>query len=125
MDLELPAKLAREAGRILNWIVEGFIKWQRDGLSPPPIVRAATDQYFESQDLFTEWMEQETFRDAGVRDTSKRLYGSYSKFMDDNGEKPLTARAFGDELRRRRFTRITFREGDKTVKGWEGMKLLQ
>ena len=54
-DRDLPAKLEKELPGILAWMIEGAKLWHRDGLNPPSIVRAATKQYFETEDLFAAW----------------------------------------------------------------------
>ena len=44
-DHELSNKLKAEWPGILAWMLEGCLEWQKIGLSPPEIVRAATDNY--------------------------------------------------------------------------------
>ena len=105
IDQDLPAKLVREAGRILAWMIDGAVKWQEQGLDPPPVVRTATDQYFETQDVFTDWLDAETTRSPELQDTSARLHGSYSRFMSDLSEPVMSSKAFGMELSRRGFHR--------------------
>ena len=43
-DTDLPRKLEAEWPAILRWCLDGCLEWQRDGLAPPEIVRAATDR---------------------------------------------------------------------------------
>ena len=45
-DKDLPEKLKAEWPGILGWCIEGCLKWQEDGLRPPPAVLAATADYF-------------------------------------------------------------------------------
>jgi putative DNA primase/helicase len=123
-DLDLPAKLVREAGRILNWIIQGAMEWQQIGLKPPAIVESETDQYFASQDLFADWLDSECHVGLGVRDTAQHLYVSYHTFMSTRGEQAIGSKAFGDELRRRRFDRVLLNLDGKKARGWEGLRLL-
>jgi putative DNA primase/helicase len=41
-DKSLEAKLQAEAPSILRWMLDGCLEWQRQGLAPPDIVKAAT-----------------------------------------------------------------------------------
>ena len=50
VDKELAAKLRQGARAILAWMVEGCLAWQRDGLNPPAVVRATTEEYFRDED---------------------------------------------------------------------------
>jgi phage/plasmid-associated DNA primase len=100
------------------------MEWQRIGLKPPGIVESETDQYFASQDLFADWLDSECHVGLGVRDTAQHLYVSYHTFMSARGEQPVGSKAFGDELRRRRFDRVLLNLDGKKARGWEGLRLL-
>ena len=57
-DEKLPEKLKAEWSEILAWMIDGCLKWQKEGLSPPEAVRAATDAYLESEDAVKTWMQE-------------------------------------------------------------------
>ena len=40
-------------------MIDGCLDWQANGLIRPASVSAATDEYFEEQDLFGQWLEEE------------------------------------------------------------------
>ena len=61
-DMDLRVKLLREAGKILGWMIRGSLQWQQRGLDPPPVVRAATDAYFETQDVLSDWLDTDAVR---------------------------------------------------------------
>jgi len=124
-DLELYAKLVHEAGKILGYMIRGCLQWQQRGMAPPAIVKDATNHYFEAQDVFAQWLDEETTRQPSLRDSFHRLYTSYTRYMADHGEYPVSSRDFGNELKRRGFKRIQFRDANgKKVKGWQGLKAL-
>jgi P4 family phage/plasmid primase-like protien len=50
-DEHLAAKLQAEAPGILRWIVDGAVRYHREGLDPPAAVRNATDQYRRDEDV--------------------------------------------------------------------------
>ena len=49
-DPYLAERLHAEASGILAWLVRGCLAWQREGLKPPDMVRAATEEYREGED---------------------------------------------------------------------------
>ena len=55
-DPHLADTLRDEHGGILQWIVDGAVAYQQQGLAPPEVVVAATDEYFENEDLFQQWL---------------------------------------------------------------------
>jgi putative DNA primase/helicase len=85
-DPDLPAKLKREWPAILRWAVDGCLEWQRIGLTPPAIVTAATDEYFDEQDTIKEWLE-DCIEDRGPHAStpSAQLYASWRKWTEDRG----------------------------------------
>ncbi len=56
-DRELPEKLKVEWPGILQWMIEGCLAWQREGLNPPAIVREATEAYLGEEDAIARWIE--------------------------------------------------------------------
>jgi hypothetical protein len=58
-DPNLGEKLKAEWPAILQWMIDGCLDWQKQGLAPPQAVTAATDAYMEAQDaigaLTTNW----------------------------------------------------------------------
>lgn len=50
-DKQLPEKLWAERAGILNWLIAGALDYLSQGLSPPPTVRAATEEYRAEMDL--------------------------------------------------------------------------
>ncbi len=100
-DPDLPEKLNVERDGILRWLVDGCLKWQRDGLSPPDIVQAATQEYRESQDVLAEFLRERCIQteDPGdVRIKSSDLFAAYRQWVDHRGEKPMGVRSFGEAI---------------------------
>ena len=50
-DPGLKAKLWEERDQILQWALDGCRDWQREGLTPPPVVQSATNAYFEDMNV--------------------------------------------------------------------------
>jgi putative DNA primase/helicase len=49
-DYSLQDRLLKEAPGILNWIVQGYKEWKRQGLNPPEAVRITTNSYRTDND---------------------------------------------------------------------------
>ena len=56
-DLELGEKLREEWGGILQWMIDGCLAWQCDGLCAPKVVSDATANYLASEDVLARWIE--------------------------------------------------------------------
>lgn len=93
-DLKLPEKLSLEMSGILNWAIEGCLKWQQEGLNEPIIVKKSTGEYKEEMDILGPFLEEccEIIPSGTV--TAKELYEKYSHWCYDNGEIILKNRAF-------------------------------
>lgn len=50
-DPSIPERLYHEEGSgILNWLIEGCLKFQSEGLHEPDVIRESTDDFFQEQD---------------------------------------------------------------------------
>jgi putative DNA primase/helicase len=105
-DTELEQKLLAEAPAILKWMIDGCLDWQANGLSRPASVAAATDAYFEDQDLLGQWIDEKcetAVRSPPIWDRSADLFESWSKFAVKAGEDPGKQKAFSPLLQKRGF----------------------
>ena len=124
-DRGLDDTLKAEWPGILQWAIAGCLDWQENGLMVPDKVKAATDAYFERQDVFAHWLEQETSRGSDLEDTSARLFKSWSAFAKDNGEDAGKQKSLAEKLQRAGFRGpITTRREGKGVRVWHGLKAI-
>ena len=75
-DPDLREKLKAEWPGILQWAVAGVVEYQRTGLAAPESVRKATDEYFEEENTFHQWIEDCCEVDpsvCGIRDLHRIL----------------------------------------------------
>lgn len=101
----LSEKLRAEWPGILRWAIDGCLAWQRDGLQRPEAVLDATAEYFAEQDLLAQWIEECCETDAGVGETSSRLFVSWRAFAQERSDEPHNAKWLGAMLERRGFKR--------------------
>jgi putative DNA primase/helicase len=113
--------LLEEREGIFNWALEGFLKWQEEGLGIPKEVQLATQEYRDQMDVLGEFIEEKCVEDSIAKTTNKDLYGTYSKWCEENNEKPIDKRVFGRRLEERGYKAI--RIGHKRERGWQGIGL--
>jgi putative DNA primase/helicase len=118
-DRELEQKLFREAGGILSWMIRGCLDWQANGLSRPAVVRAATKEYFDDQDMLGQWIEDRCDARIGDRklwDRSADLYADWSAFCKHAGEDPGSQKAFTTALLKRGFQRFKAPDDSRAIR---------
>jgi putative DNA primase/helicase len=111
--------LLEEREGIINWAIEGFKKWQEEGLSVPETIKVATQEYRDDMDIIAEFIEDRCIEDRNAEATTKDLYSAYSKWCEENNEKPLTKQSFTRRLEERGYK--PFRT--KRERGWKGIGL--
>lgn len=104
-DDQLPAKLRAEAPGILAWLVRGCLAWQQRGLQPPKEVMEATEAYKRDSDLLQMFLDEHVVTVAQGSVSAKAIYGRYTTWCDDYGERPLSQRRLGEALAERGFER--------------------
>lgn len=103
VDPTLKATLHRAMPGILNWLVEGCLRWQRDGLQTPASVWNATTEYRASQDVVGRFIDERCVAGAKFSVASSALYKAYTAWCDQNGEEKESQTAFGLNLSGRGF----------------------
>lgn len=102
-DLQLPEKLLAEAPGILQWMIDGCLDWQKNGLVRPACVIEATEEYFSDQEVFPRWLEEECITGGTISEASSVLYRSWSEYARSVGAKPGTQADFKESMRKARF----------------------
>ena len=97
-DPNLPDKLKAELPGILNWAITGCLEWQRRGLRPPESITKATKSYRADMDLVAQFVADCCVIESKAEETVKALYAGYNAWCEENGEQPLSKRAFGQRL---------------------------
>lgn len=116
-DPELESKLLAEAPEILRWMIIGCLDWQANGFVRPEIVKQATEEYFDEQDLVAHWLDECCDVERGNQfkwETASALFTSWKRYAEAAGEHPGTAKSMASALATRGFDkkRIT---GGKTA----------
>jgi len=109
-DAGLRQKLEKEASGILRWLVRGCLLWQAQGLNPPDVVLAATEEYRAEEDLFGTFLEECCYLAVDVQEKSSVLYKEYKEWASEYGLRPMSLTAFGTRMVKR-FERKRQKDG--------------
>jgi putative DNA primase/helicase len=104
-DHMLEERLKAEAPRILAWALQGCLDWQKHGLGRPDSVTVATDEYFDDQDVFGQWVDEHCKKGRSESEVAAKLFRSWSNFARQNGDVPGTAVTFAAKLRKLGFSK--------------------
>src|SRR5262249_57456813 len=107
---------------IVRWMVDGCLDWQANGLTPAPAITEATSEYFEKQDLFSQWLNEKCDAEPGnlfKSATSAELFKSWSEFLKIAGEAPGTQKGFAGIMKQHNFVL----DRTKKVRLWRGLRL--
>ncbi|PTF65041.1 DNA primase [Staphylococcus chromogenes] len=101
VDRELPQKLKEELPAIIKWCVDGYLEWQRIGLSEPEIVREQRDEYraeMDSTELFIRDV-CETGETKFIR--TSQLFKAYDTWARDNHQYRMSNKKFRTEMEKK------------------------
>lgn len=112
-DTRLSEKLRAEYPSILQWMIEGCLDWQQNGLQRPQCVKEATDDYFADQDLFSQWIRECCQTDPVFAGKSSELFASWQDFANQNGIKPGNSKSFASDMEKRGYPKIRDSRGQK------------
>ncbi|MBR0901213.1 hypothetical protein JQ588_01005 [Bradyrhizobium liaoningense] len=118
-DPELESKLLVEAGGILQWMIDGCLDWQQNGLMRPERVMAATKEYFADQDAFSHWLDECSIRDERFFDMSSELFKSWKEYALASGVGAGGTPAFKEKMKKCGFISEHTRAGTRFL----GLKL--
>jgi putative DNA primase/helicase len=102
-DKRLPEKLKTEAPGILNWLIEGCLTWQKDGLKVPVAVELATREYEAESDPLAPFLADCCEMGPAFKVIKGDLCGAYQGWCALNKERPVSRNAFAEKLKSRGF----------------------
>jgi putative DNA primase/helicase len=126
-DPHLFEKLYAESSGVLNWLIEGCLKWQQDGclLKRPKSVETATQEYREESDPLNEFVaECCEIGNENLTVSKKDLRTAYNQFAARSETKwIISAREFNTYFRQNGKKEIVSWQTGKGVKCWSGIGL--
>ena len=123
-DEHLGEKLALEYEGILNWVIEGALKVQKEGLQKPEKMKKAIDKHREENDVLGQFIEETLVFTGNEKDhvDGRVLNDRWSAYARDSRNKfGLNSRSklMSEMVRRYRLTSVTV----KGVPRLKGVKL--
>ena len=118
-DKMLYERLKAELPDILQWAVEGCLKWQQQGLTPPKSVVNAVEEYRSNMDTIGMWLDECCRFGPGLVTASGTLYSSYKTWVLIAGHGPMSQKRLGETLRMRGL------ENTKVngIRSWQGITI--
>jgi putative DNA primase/helicase len=99
-DGELKDKLMKEAPGILAWLVKGCLLYQRQGLNRPHIIKQATQEYRNEEDIYAQFIEEYCNKLLDGRVRAFEFFKAYEQWCGQNGYKPDESTDFGIKMKR-------------------------
>ncbi|WBL32177.1 phage/plasmid primase, P4 family [Sinirhodobacter sp. HNIBRBA609] len=118
-DHGLAEKLRAEADGILGWMIEGAAEWQNRGLAAPAGVLDAAQEYFASEDLMGQWIDECCEQGARFWEAAAILFQSWKAWNEERGFAYGNSRSLGEALRARGFSP----QKQRQARGWSGLAI--
>jgi putative DNA primase/helicase len=120
-DENLRAKLLNELPGIINWLVEGCLLWQQEGLNAAEAVRAAVDEYRNDEDVLRDFIAEHIERDPFATVRHSEVFARYQEWSRTEGISfALTSKGLSKRMRERGFRESRIGDGSKV---WAGIRL--
>ena len=105
-DRELGAKLLAEGPGILNWLIQGCLRWQEGGLQEPEAVTLAVNDYRTEMDQVAQFVDACCEIKPSIRTAARTIYLAYRTWCLATGESPLSQNKLGKHLRERGYEQM-------------------
>jgi putative DNA primase/helicase len=88
-----------EKSGILNWLIEGALRWKREGLNVPALITNATDEYRGEMDVIGNFLQERCVQKPGAAIRARELFQVYQDWCDENNEMATSERMFGIHMK--------------------------
>lgn len=110
VDKKLEYKLKAEYTGILNWIVQGAIMWQQEGLEDPEAVTKVIETYRAEMDPLDAFLEECCTTGQNYSIKAREMYDAYHEWAKESEEYKMSMTKFGREMRKK-LLRVKRRDG--------------
>jgi putative DNA primase/helicase len=98
-DKQLQEKLKAEASGILNWLIEGAMRWSRERLKTPAEIAEATNEYRGEMDVLGSFIKEQCLQIPGVQIKARELFRAYQEWCEENNEHASCERILGMRMK--------------------------
>ncbi len=101
---EIDAELSdpRELSGLLNRALAVFHKVKREGFTESESMKEAHEEFRNSTDPFSVWLDRHTLDDPGAMVARDELRGHYNRYCEQTGKPGMTPTSFGRAIKRAR-----------------------
>ena len=105
---KLTEKLIAENSGILNWLIQGYALWKKEGLEEPEAVRQANEEYRMDMDAVGTFVNDCLEIDATLkwRLHTRLLYETYLKWCVKNNERAMGQKSLAIRMQEKGFKRM-------------------
>lgn len=107
----LLTELISELPGIFNWAVEGYRKWECQGLGHSDLVSNATDNYRSSADPLYTWLKRRTSLDNNSEHKAREIFESYLEFCFEGDVSGVSERRFFSLLQQHGYAKMRKSDG--------------
>ena len=106
---------------VVNWLVQGCLLWQREGLTPPDIGRAAVDEYRSDEDVLKDFIAEHIVREPCTTVRHCDVFERYQRWARAEGISfALSSKGLSKRMRERGFRDVRATGGGRA---WAGIEL--
>ena len=95
VDKDLIYKLREEKDQIFNWLIEGCLLWQQEGLKLPECLLKEKERYKTDQDIIQQWVNEYCELHPMYIEKATTLFESFKNYCYRNNEYPMSQTLFG------------------------------
>jgi P4 family phage/plasmid primase-like protien len=112
-DKTLMDKLRSEFPGILNWALEGCLRWQAQGMSLPTILQSERAAYMTSMDILQRWIDETCEVVSGTDWGTRKAYTAFRNWAEAGGYGVVSEVRFTAQIEDKGFQRTRTRDGSK------------
>lgn len=98
VDKNLESKLKSEYTGILNWVVQGSLMWQKEGLEDPEAVHKVVEAYRAQMDPMEAFLDEQCVTGPDFEIKARELYDAYHTWARNSEEYKMSMTKFGREM---------------------------
>lgn len=83
---------------IFTWLLAGYARYCKDGLSMPASMQMVVNQYERDNDVIMQYLDERTERSDGASTRAKSLYEDYKLWAKSNGYYVMSVKKFNSEM---------------------------
>jgi putative DNA primase/helicase len=114
-DKHLMDKLQLEFPGILNWALEGCLRWQAQGLSLPPVLQSERKAYMTDMDVLQRWIDERCDVVPGHEWGVRAAYSAFNLWATGGGYGVVSETRFAQQMSEKGFQRVKKRTGSMMV----------